>query len=572
MTTRIAVIPDIHIPCENRKAVRAVIKYVGDTQPDRVIQLGDLMDYATPARWSKGTAEEFATRIKQENEAAKQRFFKPLRAVYDGPVQMHEGNHDLRPREYLTRYAPALAEFAEQFHIENLLDFDGHGVELLPVFNPVAPGWVTTHGHMGQASLSRIGGSTALNAAKKWDVSVLMGHCFSEDTEILTPSGWTRHEDLSVGMVVMTANRETHLLEWQCVDEVHRYRDYDELIRIKAHGVDLLVTPEHGLVRQSRADGSWSFPTAEELFGQEAEIPLAGYHDQEELPLSDDEIRFLALVMADGSVSEGGHIRIAQSDDGKGDYEETIRVLTDLGYQFSKSLRYKAGTTEHGTYRNYDAYRFGVKSPEARDLVAKYLDGPTKNPTRGLAGMSVHQMGVFLKMYVLTDGSYNKDATRSMQLCSKDKPKLDFLQELAVRTGYRSSMGGRHLTLNSRGTVRVSRESWSREPYSGVVWCVSVPNGTLVVRRNGKTAITQNTHRQGQSSSTVGFGGVEKRQLTGVEAGHLMDQRLADYLKLGTANWQTGFALMSIDKAHVRVELVPINKGRFVVDGRSWEV
>jgi hypothetical protein len=32
-------------------------------------------------------------------------------------------------------------------------------------------------------------------------------------------------------------------------------------------------------------------------------------------------------------------------------------------------------------------------------------------------------------------------------------------------------------------------------PYQGKVFCVSVPNGTLVARRNGKVIITQNTHK-----------------------------------------------------------------------------
>jgi len=173
---RIVVISDTQMPFDNRKALKALIGFIGDYQPDEVIHIGDLMDYPTPARWSKGSAKEFTQRMVQDNEQAKSRLLGPLRAVYDGPVGVHEGNHDLRPREYLTKYAPALAQFSEQFHIENLLDFDGFGVKLLPEFNKIAPGWVTTHGHRGQVSVSRIAGDTALNAAKKFSTSVVMGH------------------------------------------------------------------------------------------------------------------------------------------------------------------------------------------------------------------------------------------------------------------------------------------------------------------------------------------------------------------------------------------------------------
>lgn len=176
MSRRIVVISDTQMPYDDRKALRALIRFIGDYQPDEVIHIGDLMDYPTPSRWSKGSAEEFAKRMKEDNEQAKRRLLGPLRDVYGGPIGVHEGNHDLRPREYLTKYAPALAEFENQFHIENLLDFDGFGIELLPEFNRVAPGWITTHGHRGQISISRIAGNTALNAARKFGASVVMGH------------------------------------------------------------------------------------------------------------------------------------------------------------------------------------------------------------------------------------------------------------------------------------------------------------------------------------------------------------------------------------------------------------
>lgn len=176
MSKRIVIVPDTQIPYDDRRALKAVIGFIGDFQPDEVIHIGDLMDYPAPARWSKGSAEEFARDIERDNDHAKRRFLAPLREVYAGPVGIHEGNHDLRPREYLAKYAPALAEYGGQFHIKNLLDFDGFGVTLLPDFHPVAPGWLTTHGHRGSFSMSRLAGATALNAARKTNKSLAMGH------------------------------------------------------------------------------------------------------------------------------------------------------------------------------------------------------------------------------------------------------------------------------------------------------------------------------------------------------------------------------------------------------------
>lgn len=176
MSKRIVIISDTQMPYDDRKALKALIKFIGDTQPDEVIHIGDLADFPQPSRWSKGTAAEFEGSVFEDAEQIKTRFLGPLREVFSGEVGIHEGNHDLRPREYLAKYAPALAE-SGAFNIETLLDFDGFGVNLLPEFNRIAPGWITTHGHLGQISLSRVGGGvTAMNAARRFNASVVMGH------------------------------------------------------------------------------------------------------------------------------------------------------------------------------------------------------------------------------------------------------------------------------------------------------------------------------------------------------------------------------------------------------------
>jgi predicted phosphodiesterase len=175
MAKRILIVPDTQLPYDDRRSVKAVIQAIGDLQPDEVIHIGDLMDYPQPSRWNKDSAGEYEGSVFADSDQAKLRFFEPLRKVYQGPVGVHEGNHDERPRTYLAKYAPALAE-SGAFHIQTLLDFDGFGVKLLPDFYKVAHDWITTHGHRGQISLSRIAGNTALNAAKKFNTSVVMGH------------------------------------------------------------------------------------------------------------------------------------------------------------------------------------------------------------------------------------------------------------------------------------------------------------------------------------------------------------------------------------------------------------
>jgi len=120
---------------EDAKAVRAVARFVADTQPDEVVCI------------------EGSTTLLER-----------LREGYGGPLNVHASTTDESFDAVLDRF----------------------GARLLPQFNKVAPGWITTRGHRGQISLSRIGGNTALNAAIKFGTSVVGGP---------HPSPGNRHQD-----------------------------------------------------------------------------------------------------------------------------------------------------------------------------------------------------------------------------------------------------------------------------------------------------------------------------------------------------------------------------------------
>jgi predicted phosphodiesterase len=170
---RICVISDIQFPYEDTKAVKNVADFIHQWQPTEVVQIGDFMDYPQPSRWSKDTKAEFEGSIYADSEIGK-RFLGYLRSGYDGPIKVIEGNHDLRPRDYLSKYAPALAE-SRDFDLDALLDFDAHGVDLIKGNYHFAPDWVMTHGHLG-FTLSQLAGRTAALAAVKMNKSVIMGH------------------------------------------------------------------------------------------------------------------------------------------------------------------------------------------------------------------------------------------------------------------------------------------------------------------------------------------------------------------------------------------------------------
>lgn len=172
---RLVILSDLQLPFEDRRALRNVLNFIGEYQPDEVYQIGDLQDYPTPSRWSQGTRDEFEQLVIKHSDYGKKNFLEPLRKVYDGPVGILEGNHDLRPRTYLEQRAPALSEFSDIFHFSKLLDFDGFGVTHVKPFTKIGPDTVLLHGHEIKG-LSQISGTSAYNHANKAGANVVMGH------------------------------------------------------------------------------------------------------------------------------------------------------------------------------------------------------------------------------------------------------------------------------------------------------------------------------------------------------------------------------------------------------------
>jgi predicted phosphodiesterase len=162
---RVVVISDLQVPYHDPKALNNLISFIGD----ELYQIGDLNDYETPSRWNEGTRYEYQQQVKSESEKTKRAVFEPIRAVYDGPFGILEGNHDLRPRTYLSAKAPALAEYASDFHFSKLLDFDTFGIQL------VGPDTGLIHGHEIKG-LSSIAGTTAYGHASKATMNLVMGH------------------------------------------------------------------------------------------------------------------------------------------------------------------------------------------------------------------------------------------------------------------------------------------------------------------------------------------------------------------------------------------------------------
>lgn len=592
---------DFHGQVVDPFALRVWLDVLRMVKPDGVVLNGDVVDFAKAGRYSQIPGAG-ALSLSDEIAYTRKAILGPTReAAGKAWMTYHIGNHEHRLVRFLADVAPQLADLrlydkrgAEvPLRWDSLFGVDEYGIEMVFGGNWLAPRqvdrsenikrtWkvyydalVVTHGH-----------SCAKNAMEaellRFGLSGTSGHCFDEETEILTPRGWKKHHELREGDPVMTWNRDTEQLEFQRNTAVFRYDDKTELVRIKSRDVDLLLTPEHGLV--SKTSGGWQFETAESQFGTWRTLPASGkgYDGGPGIAATDDQLRAVAWILAEGHVDrlDSGlpTIRIAQSDLPDGRMALLESALVGAGLSFTKAKRYDADSIEHGQHRNFDAYRLtlvNLREAWGSWLSEFILDDKAIAPA--LWCMSKRQMLVFLEAFLRADGNKNSSARNSYQISAIREHHVDFLQAVTAMCGHRTSklvreQNGRPayvLTYNTRNEVSVEPKHWSRvSGHTGTVWCVSVPNGTLLVRRGGKTVITQNTHRPGIFTRPTLANPHLSWTSTGMMAGFAVGK---DYVDAPSA-WTMGFGVFTIDAATgvVVSQPVTIYEDFATFAGRVW--
>lgn len=91
----------------------------------------------------------------------------------------------------------------------------------------------------------------------------------------------------------------------------------------------------------------------------------------------------------------------------------------------------------------------------------------------------------------------------------------------------------------------------------------------LAKNKFGVNVVCGHTHRAGQTTESYGYNGKIRRSLTGLEVGHFMDLRQAEYLdKSGrTANWQQAFGILETINGKTFPHLINVYDGEFSYQG-----
>jgi hypothetical protein len=369
--------------------------------------------------------------------------------------------------------------------------------------------------------------------------------CYDSETEFLTDTGWIPATEVSEEHNVATLNAKTFCIEFQKPTEIYHIPYEGLMYKFVNQQLDILVTPEHNQFsaprRSPKIYGSitpsdsavwplFELNKAKDIFGQprryakaalweghtpsEFYIPAGSIAGNTNKPKDgfyvDTEkwVKFMGWYTSEGSayINKGKKgnsyiVEISQSRAANPDkYAEISELLDSMPFNYV----YKGKT-------GFRIYHKGLY--EKLSILGKARD---KYIPRDILNLSPKFLNLFLSCAIKGDGNKYSNAKTGHVDCltytTASKTLAGNIQEIAAKLGIsvnikkenrRGSHACYYLSLKKRSpfvwtnwsdkTKQADRQEEAWVNYKGLVHCVTVPNGVLFVRRNGKAVFSGNS-------------------------------------------------------------------------------
>lgn len=337
--------------------------------------------------------------------------------------------------------------------------------------------------------------------------------CYDENTEVLTDDGWKFFDGLKGSELLGTINKETQKLEFQKILKLYKYPYRGKMFYQKNRRLSLLVTPNHRLfVSHNKTGNTLTNPRlvlAEESLGKCYIHKIGANYD------GGNDVRLFELPETEYS-SKFSNISIKQT--GEIDMNSWLKFL---GWYLSEGNCYKTKGGNYNVvltsfYRQEEAYNLFceigfsprinqhhifVSSKQLFDYCNKFGHARNKFIPKEFKQLKKEYLMVLLMTLISGDGNKNG---RGWGYTSVSERLANDVQEISLKCGFSSS-----IRLDRYGFYRVSisqsttahcnlgenRSKWI--DYDGLVYCASVDNETLLIRRNGKACFSGNSKLAG---------------------------------------------------------------------------
>jgi hypothetical protein len=359
--------------------------------------------------------------------------------------------------------------------------------------------------------------------------------CYDEQTEILTKRGWIRFSELTEDDEAATVNPKGLHFEWQHPYRVVWQHYSGEMLHFGNRCFDLLVTPNHDLWA-ARRGASFS---PQKLQRIDAETVAKEYETTKRKGTKQGRLlrgwRMCSIPPAPGVGCWPERIDIPPLPEGiiNGHgvelyWIESKKFMELIGWYLSE------GHADAQTSRAFGRISIAqVTRENLRQEIAALLQSIGLPPSWHTRQLSVWCRNL---AHFLTEqfghGSHNKKIPRWVKdlhpdllrilrdtmmkgdggfdlrtYTSYSKQLCDDFQEICLKTGWRACVGNdHHVKVGSKQLYPEIRRAPKRIQYDGMIGCASVPNGLLIVRRNGMPCVSGNSTQYEYSPNFCDFG------------------------------------------------------------------
>lgn len=310
--------------------------------------------------------------------------------------------------------------------------------------------------------------------------------CYDDKTEIITPSGWKLFSDLTdddlVGQV--DYSQETMVLSWVKPSHIVREPFNGNLLACKGTTIDYAVTPNHRMLLKPRTSSGWKpfeVRTALEVHNKDFKVSTTARLAQQGIGSYQEGLLY-GFLLADGFVS-WQQIKVRLKRQRK--IEFLTNLLNDLNIEFKLTI-------SNGVYEFsfYHELKDKIGTATTKKLCVDYITSSTD-----------YLQGIY-DGYMQGDGS-----KKHKQYCfaSSSVTLFNDICFLSSVLGYQPFVNKpKHFnnpnhSVNYRGIIssRIRANTRLAEfyelPYNGKVYCVTVPTGMVLVRRNGVQIVSGNS-------------------------------------------------------------------------------
>jgi intein/homing endonuclease len=369
----------------------------------------------------------------------------------------------------------------------------------------------TLHDWSGNGNHGKIYGAKWIDGEYGWALSFdgMDDYCLSEDTEVLTKSGWKLIKDVNYGDEIATLNPETDIIEYQKPSNLFEFQYNGVMCHFDGRHLDLMVTPDHKVfISRYKSANDWypyELARADSVLDEFVRFKKDGkwigeYQEYFTLPSIPERqipmnlwLQFFGWWISEGSInirkgtitkSSNYQVIISQSKDANSKKcEEIEELLEKLGWSWS-----------------YSQYKYYIQTGYNKQLclyLSQFGKARNKYIPEELKQLPPEQLQILF--YTLMEGDGHRN-----QYSSVSKRLVDDIQEICLKLGYSADVScwnnRRHPIwtvgiekVNTKPRIneyRSNRETFGSAElvnYDGIVYGITVPKYHIIyVRRNGK--------------------------------------------------------------------------------------